>query len=135
MAFMPWTSDMSVGVERIDVQHQWLVNATNALHEEWQKAVSCRETVGRILDGLVDYTMKHFILEEELLLRFGYPETKAHKAEHDAFLVKAMQLLIAFEDGANVDREVLDFLKRWLLHHILSVDKAYVPFFRERGIV
>jgi len=135
MVFMPWTKDMSVGIDKIDVQHQWLVDATNTLHEELQLAVPCRQTVGRVLDGLVDYTMNHFILEEELLFRLGYPETESHKAEHDAFLIKAMRLLLAFEAGASVDLEVLEFLKQWLMHHILCVDKAYVPFLHQHGIV
>jgi hemerythrin len=131
---MPWSDDLSMGIDTIDNQHRWLVDATNRLHTEVIKPEPDRAVLGEILEGLVDYTMNHFVLEEELFQRFGYPEDVAHKAEHDAFTAQAMNLLLQFEDGASVGPAVLDFLKEWLLHHIMKVDKAYAPFLREKGV-
>jgi hemerythrin len=31
-------------------------------------------------------------------------------------------------------REVLDFLKHWLLYHILKSDKAYAPYLKKHGV-
>ena len=31
--------------------------------------------------------------------------------------------------------EALELLKNWLIHHILRVDKAYVPFLKANGVV
>lgn len=134
MSFMPWTDALAMGIESIDKQHRWLVDATNRLHAEISKAAPERAVLGEILEGLVDYTMNHFVLEEELFERLGYPETPAHKAEHDAFTATAMQLLLQFESGESVGLPVLDFLKEWLLHHILKVDRAYAPFLKAAGV-
>lgn len=134
MSFMPWTDALEMGIETIDNQHRWLVDATNRLYCEITRAEPDRAVLGEILEGLVDYTMNHFVLEEELFQRFGYPETVAHKAEHDAFTATAMNLLMQFESGESVGPPVLDFLKEWLLHHILKVDRAYVPFLKEAGV-
>lgn len=134
MSFMPWTDALEMGIETIDNQHRWLVDATNRLYREITRAEPDRAVLGEILEGLVDYTMNHFVLEEELFQRFGYPETVAHKAEHDAFTATAMNLLMQFESGESVGPPVLDFLKEWLLHHILKVDRAYVPFLKEAGV-
>ncbi len=133
MSFMPWTAALSLGIASIDRQHRWLVDATNRLHAEISKPEPCRAMLDEILVGLVDYTMQHFVLEEELLQRLGYPESAAHKAEHDAFTVTAMDLLLNVEAGKSVGPPVLDFLKEWLQHHILKVDRAYTPFLLAAG--
>ncbi|HEX6735395.1 MAG TPA: bacteriohemerythrin [Azonexus sp.] len=134
MSFMPWTDALALGIESIDQQHRWLVDATNRLHAEITQPEPQRAVLGEILEGLVDYTMNHFVLEEELFQRLGYAETPAHKAEHDAFTATAMDLLLKFEDGASVGAPVLDFLKEWLQHHILKVDRAYAPFLIAAGV-
>ena len=135
MSFMPWSEALQLGLETIDNQHRWLVEATNTLHDELNAPTPDRAAIGRILEGLVEYTMNHFVLEEDLFLRFGYQETAAHKAEHDGFTANVMQLLLKFEQGENVGLDTLELLKTWLQHHILIVDRAYVPFLREHGVV
>jgi len=134
MSFMPWSEQFVLGIESIDRQHRWLVDATNRLHDEVQSPSPCHATIGEILDGLMDYTMNHFIVEEELFTRLGYPHSVAHKAEHDGFTQRAMQLLTGFENGEAVGLDALAFLKDWLAHHILCVDRAYVPFLASRGV-
>jgi hemerythrin len=131
---MPWSEDFELGIGSIDEQHHWLVDATNRLHEQVESQTPDNEVLREILEGLVDYTVNHFILEEELFDRLHYPETEAHKAEHDDLTRQTIQLLLNFEKGAPVSAETLEFLKGWLMHHILRVDKAYVPFLQEHGI-
>lgn len=41
-----------------------------------------------------------------------------------------MPRLLRFEAGEEVALEAMEFLKNWLLHHILEEDRAYVPFFQ-----
>ena len=130
MTFMPWTSVLELGFDEIDRQHQELVRLTNQLHEELCCPIPRREAIGAVLEGLVDYTHNHFIIEEVLFQRHGYPETAAHQAEHNGFTARAMDLLMRFEDGEEVSMEALDLLKGWLVHHICQVDRAYVPFLR-----
>lgn len=134
MAFMPWSDELVLGLAEIDRQHHWLVDQTNALHDELSASEPRRAVIGGILEGLVDYTHNHFIVEEVLFQQHGYPETPAHKAEHDAFTGTAMDLLMRFEDGDEVSLEAMGFLKDWLIHHILKVDKAYTPFFKAKGL-
>lgn len=135
MAFMPWTSELELGLAEIDRQHHWLVDQTNALHDELSQPAPRREVIGQIFEGLVDYTHNHFIVEEVLFQQHGYPETPGHKDEHDGFTGKAMDLLMRFEDGEEVTLEALEFLKEWLVHHICQVDRAYVPFFKAKGVL
>lgn len=135
MVFMPWTKELEIGIAEIDEQHQWLVNLTNQLHETMSACEPDNERIGDILEQLIDYTMNHFIVEEELFERLGYPETDAHKAQHNVFCQKIMELLGRHDSGETVGVETLDLLKNWLLHHICKVDKAYVEHFRSHGAV
>ncbi|MCL2022045.1 MAG: bacteriohemerythrin [Betaproteobacteria bacterium] len=134
MTFMPWSEQFVLGIESIDRQHQWLVEAANTLHDQIELEQPDDAAMREILEGLADYTVNHFILEEDLFNRLGYPEAEEHKKEHDAFTHKIIHLLLDFEKGEAVTKDALEFLKPWLLHHILVVDKAYTPFLKEHGV-
>lgn len=130
MTFMPWSESLAVGMPEIDDQHGWLVDAVNRLHAEMTRQSPNRGTLGEILEGLVDYTMNHFIVEEELFKRHAYPQADAHLAEHNKFTAAIMDALTAFENGQDIGHNVLELLKHWLTEHIMKVDRAYVPFLR-----
>ena len=135
MSLMPWSSALELGIAKIDEQHRWLVDRINALHDELGKPAPDRKVMGDILESLVEYTMNHFIVEEEIFKRHAYPQTEAHLAEHNNFTGRIILLLDQFQDGtADVGNEVMPLLKDWLTHHILEIDKAYVPFFKAKGV-
>lgn len=125
---MAWSEKYRLGFREIDEQHQWLFHLINALSAELKMDTPDRSAQGMILEGLSDYTMKHFIVEEELFQRHKYPEEKAHLDEHNGFTKHIMDTLQAHERGESVvDQKLLEFLRRWLVHHIMVIDKAYVP--------
>ena len=130
MTFMPWSSDLMLGIPSIDEQHQCLVDLINALHAELARAAPDRLVIAEVLEGLVDYTHNHFIVEEVLFQQHGYPQSEAHMQEHAKFTAKAIDWLMRFEDGEDVNLEAMEFLKEWLIHHICEEDRAYVPFFQ-----
>ena len=134
MTLMPWSDQLVLGISKIDEQHRWLVDRINALHDELGKATPDRKVIGDIFESLVDYTMNHFLVEEDLFKRHGYPQTDAHLGEHNAFTGKIVKLLDQFHgSNADVSAETMTLLKNWLTHHILEVDKAYVPFLKSKG--
>ncbi len=132
MAFMPWTDDFLIGIAEIDDQHRWLVDTTNKLYDEIAKEQRDPNTISDILFGLVEYAINHFIVEEDLFNRFGYPQSDSHIEEHNSFNKKAAKLLQDHEAGEEVSEQALVFLKNWLKHHILVNDKAYVPFLKDK---
>jgi len=127
MIFMPWSQALAVGINEVDTQHRWLVDATNRLHDALQTPGTPRATVSEVLEGLMDYTMNHFIMEESLFEQHGYPDAVAHKAQHNHFTATLLRLLSSFEAGREIGPEVLALLRDWLLGHIMHSDKAYVP--------
>lgn len=134
MTFMPWSDAIAVGIEEVDEQHRVLVDLINELHDALTADTLDRGAIGHVLEGLMDYTMNHFIMEEEWLERHDYPDLVAHKAMHNRFTSTIMSALTDFEDGQHLPYELMEFLKHWLLEHIMRTDKTYVPFLQAHGL-
>jgi len=129
-----WSSRYSLGIARIDAQHQKLVDLINDLHAA-MLAGAGRPALAKTLDGLVEYTLSHFAAEEALLKRAAYPGYDLHKAEHTK-LTEQVKLLREKAQAANatLSLEVAAFLQRWLIDHISNVDKKYSAHLIAAGI-
>ncbi|MFB1011226.1 MAG: bacteriohemerythrin [Thiopseudomonas sp.] len=134
MQFMPWSQDLEIGIGEVDEQHQWLVNLTNQLHTHMNEGQLDPQRIGDCLEQLMDYTMNHFIAEEELLKRHGYPDTDEHIRQHNQFCQQVMALQDRHEAGERVGNEAVDLLKNWLINHITRIDRDYVDYFRANNI-
>ncbi|MDD5297923.1 MAG: bacteriohemerythrin [Rhodocyclaceae bacterium] len=134
MALMEWSKDLELGIAEIDAQHRWLVNATNELHEELGKGAPSQSEVSALLAGLATYTINHFVTEELLFERYGYPQAEAHHKEHRHFVRAVKEWEQRHSAGEPLGKEILTFLKEWLRYHILKTDRAYVPFLKQRGV-
>ena len=122
---MPWKNKYSVSVKSIDDQHKQLVHLINALNNAmlYEKG---RDKVSQIIKGLVDYTVFHFDYEENLLKKNGYSEFDSHKKIHTKFIDTIKEFQNEFEyDGKELSKEVMDFLKKWLIEHIMGTDQKY----------
>ncbi len=130
---MEWTEDLRLGIESIDTQHKKLIDLINALDTAIAAGYG-NEALGKVLGGLLDYTIEHFSYEEHLLERCDYPSYPSHKAEHDSLTEKVEFLSHVFEQGQSVNTDqIMQFLKIWLQEHILDIDKRYVPFVKEKS--
>jgi hemerythrin-like metal-binding protein len=123
MSLITWNETLSVGVGRIDRQHKNLVGLLNALHNAME-AGKGKEILGEVLNELVDYTVYHFMTEEELFQKYRYPQYEKHKKEHEDLKKRVRELKDNFNKGAVViSIEVMHFLREWLKEHILESDK------------
>jgi hemerythrin len=130
-----WSDNLSVGIQEIDDQHQFLVELLNKLH----RAIHQRQGTAAaeaILMELVDYTKIHFAVEESLMRILGYPAYVDHKQQHDHLIDEIHALQDKLSSGkASVTFELLHFLRTWLTKHIMEEDQHYSPFFLSRGAV
>lgn len=134
MPLMQWNPKYSVNIREIDQQHQKLIALINELYDA-MTAGQGKETLGKVLNELVNYTVYHFGVEEKLFQQHGYPETDAHKAEHVKLTKTASELKQKFDAGkAQITVEVMNFLKDWLNGHILGTDKKYSAFLNSKGV-
>lgn len=136
MAFMEWESEMSVGVPEIDEDHRVLISVINELAEIQGREDRVSQLLG-CFSHLKSYAEFHFSREEAMMRTAGFLALDGHQAEHRAFEAKMTELSETLEgdDGkaaaATVNEKLLSYLKNWLQHHILVVDKAYAPSVQE----
>jgi len=135
MAFVEWSDSLGVGVGSIDEQHKKLVGLVNDLHSAIENGQG-GHVLGRTLNGLIDYTKTHFAYEEELFAKTGYPDTPAHKQEHDNLCKTVIAVQEKYNSGASdtLSSEVMDFLKSWLINHIQGTDKKYSSHLQANGV-
>ena len=59
----------------------------------------------------------------------NYPQLNEHKKAHEEFTSRFNQFLKrAKTENEDISLELFLFLKDWLLDHITTEDKAYIPF-------
>ncbi len=135
MPLMTWTPKLSVGVEVLDEDHKRLIGMLNELFDAMQ-AGHGKDSLGRTLDGLVQYTKIHFAREEKFFAQTGYADAIAHKQQHDALTKQVIDVQQKYAAGATstLSLEVMQFLKNWLVKHIQGTDQKYRPHLNSKGI-
>lgn len=131
-ALLPWTEDMSVGVEAMDQHHFALVSALNGLHEAWARGAPASET-GLLLRKLHRLALHHFADEERLLA--GQPGLAEHAGHHLLLLGELERLAARHESGeADVGSVAKDFLQYWVIDHILRSDQPHFQTLKDGGV-
>jgi hemerythrin-like metal-binding protein len=130
-----WDESLSVGIKKIDKQHQELVKIINCLVEN-EDASGHSEPIAHVLDRMTQYAVYHFETEEALMLQYNYPEYESHRDDHTQFKMKTAKFCLdALQGKETLPDELLSYLRNWLTHHILKADMKYKPYFLERGLL
>ena len=132
--YIPWSDDLSVGLQEIDEQHKILISLINSLYSESILKKADQSVVDSILSELKQYTVIHFSVEESLFRLFDYPHTETHQKQHDNLKEELATVHRKFKGGEPVSIELMSFLRRWIKNHIMMEDKKYAPFFLEKGL-
>ncbi|MCR6629564.1 MAG: hemerythrin family protein [Magnetospirillum sp.] len=128
-----WRDAMCVGEQTIDDDHKHLIDLINAFEVAIAGKIDHKK-VARVLLGLVEYTGEHFAREEELQLAIRYPYYESHRRSHRDVLKKLSEIVTEFTkapEGPARDRMVRDltqFLKEWLVDHIIQSDLRMKPY-------
>jgi len=132
--FLQWSEAFEVSIPKVDAEHRHLVAIVNSFHQVYRSGAA-RERVFPVLNLLVQYVEVHFQSEESLMAAGKYPDLLKHRREHDKLTDQIFELAQKYEAGdAEITYEVMEFLKTWLLDHILQMDKKLEPFFQEAGV-
>lgn len=131
---LEWDASFAVGVDKFDNAHKVLFNMVNDLADAMQQKKS-KEAVGRVLNGLAEYTVNHFADEERNFAQTHYPEEAQHKALHKKLVDQVVELIGKFNAGEQlIAQDVINFLQDWLVNHIKGTDKKYGPHLNKNGI-
>lgn len=125
-----FSDEYLTGIGLIDDEHRQLfalVNEVHTLvHDEF--IFDKYDEIMRILTELRNYTEMHFHDEEAYMEKINYADLDAQRRAHNAFIEKLVD--INFEELESLDnnqqeylQDILDFLAKWLVNHILKMDK------------
>ena len=134
MAFVNWNESYATGIKDIDSQHKRLFELINEFHDA-VKDRKIEDGTAKIISGLLDYTILHFKFEERMMERNQYAGLAAQKLAHKAFTDKIADYKARFESGKLLlTIEVTNYLKTWLVEHIMKSDMLYVPIMSAAGV-
>lgn len=121
-----WQDFYETGIEDVDLQHRKLVDIINNFGDLLSKDTLEYSNINDIFKELIDYTVFHFIEEEEGMLKAGIDNRHIdyHKKEHNHFVSGITSLYQNItEENIETSKELLEFLVNWLAFHILGIDQ------------
>lgn len=128
-----WSPKLDVGIEEINRQHQRLIYIANELYR-LKLRDGDHHALQRLVDSLINYTATHFNYEELLMERNGYPDLENHKVRHNDLVQDVIRFKKRVDNHEDVIDELLEFVKAWLMNHIMKSDMAYKEHLNSRGI-
>ena len=125
MPLLKWDKSYTVKNEELDNHHKALFDIVNRLY------LRCFEekdviNLDPIYEELMSYINYHFSAEEQYMRDIGYIYTDEHIVLHNMFKENILQLHQNVTiDTAEVTKELIIYLGKWLLHHVIVEDKKY----------
>lgn len=124
-----WKDEYLVGVNKIDQQHKILFGMLGDLLRLRESEGSINERVAKlssVVEHLNNYAVYHFRTEEFLMDRDLASDISvvAHKEAHKSYANSMQGFEGRFQAGdASVVNDLIDFIYKWWLDHILETDK------------
>ncbi len=129
-----WRPEYSVNVGRLDEQHRMIFALMYSVYRAVDEGLGFQEADRRIKD-LIEYSKQHFETEEEVLQRNQYAGLNAQKLEHEKLLEKIRYYETKLADpDASIKIEFIDFIKDWLIGHMLLNDSRYREHLNAKGV-
>lgn len=134
-----WKKEFELGIPSIDEQHKTLLDIGNRIssllmaHEDGDDNY---EDIFNVIEELKAYTIYHFDTEEELFVKYDYPDYDNHKKEHDGFIeyVESVDFGTIDEDQKQFLKELLEKIVKWVFNHILTTDFLYKSHMLNLGL-
>ncbi|MBF0144025.1 MAG: hemerythrin family protein [Magnetococcales bacterium] len=127
-----WNDEWTVGIRTIDVDHKNLVGMINRLADASVRTLAIRE----LLPPLIRYTVDHFRTEESMMAATAYPHLERHRGEHQGLVQhvsKVGEVIREWSDPELPD-DLENFLRDWLMNHIMKSDKRLGRHLRAHGM-
>jgi len=134
MPLITWNDNYSVNNEELDSHHKELVSILNRLYDESLYADN-EDCSGPTLDELLAYADYHFKAEVEYMRRIEYFEVDGHIEMHNGFAYRLEEMRrIPHVNQLELTKELIVFIGKWLLHHVLEEDRKYAVYAAGREI-
>ena len=122
------------GHPQIDSQHEEYLDLLDELFVIGREPQSDKKKVEAALNKAIDYGLKHFIVEEQLMESVNYPEIDAHRKKHSEFRVRVEKLQ---RDGQYLSpdaflHEINLVMVKWLCEQMKTYDRELAEYLMKR---
>ena len=120
-----FTNDCLIGVSEIDDEHKRLFELIEEVDAAVKNDADSLSTALELITELKQYAVNHFAHEERYMENIHDPELGRQKKEHAAFVEKVNSYRLADvtdSSAKEVILELLEYLSKWLMGHILGSD-------------
>lgn len=120
-----FTNDCLIGVSEIDDEHKKLFELITSIDTAIKSNDNPVANAMMLINELKQYAVSHFAHEEAYMERINDPELARQKKEHAAFIEKVNSYSytdVTDESAKTIILELLEFLSKWLMGHILGSD-------------
>ena len=122
-----WKAEYDSGINEIDLQHRYFMTLINRMNSEL--SVCDDETYReRLFNELAKYAVFHFVSEENLMIKFGYPEFERHHLLHLDLINK-----LSWRTRGESHEAFIEFLVTWFIQHTVEEDHRIGEFVRGRA--
>lgn len=131
-----WNDSYLTGSAEIDRQHRELLAIVDELETVETETHGSRAAILAVLSYITDFAISHFLMEEELMQRVGYPVAAADHmiAQHREFTGYSRLRVLEFRSGELISvRPLRAFLAEWLTVHEFGLDRMLADFIRGRA--
>lgn len=122
MALLEWRDEYLTGIRGVDYEHEDLIYRINAVYALIKES----EDPELVVDGLGEIYGRiaaHFTLEEQMMLRYDYPDYAAHRDDHEHLLERLRATVDSWRKSLRFDRSAFEFdLRSWFEHHFGTHD-------------
>jgi hemerythrin-like metal-binding protein len=123
-----WDKSYELGIEIIDEQHKKLVDIISNFYNAFATSQE-HEKIGTVINELVNYTIFHFIAEEEMFKNSSYPDVENHIKKHVEFTENLKNYQKEVSNGnLTTSYDMVTYLRDWLIQHIMKTDTTYLPY-------
>lgn len=124
-----WKHDYELGIEHVDFQHHFFLNLINRLFDELEITNDSRYR-NALLNELCAYAKFHFISEENMMYRTGYPDLEQHRNLHRELIDKLSneELYLFLHRSSKSIEQIIDFLLGWFFNHTLNADRLFANY-------
>ncbi|MCG8017521.1 MAG: hemerythrin domain-containing protein [Candidatus Thiodiazotropha sp. 'RUGA'] len=121
MINIEWHHEYEIGYERIDFEHKIFLGLISDASLALDLKLD-RQRILQHLEEIKQYTVFHFISEENIMLDIDYPELQHHKQEHQVLLARLNDKIHQYRNEALDLEAIVDFLFEWFALHTTQVD-------------
>jgi hemerythrin len=117
----------------MDAEHAVQLTLLDSIDRAVQESRSDAE-LNSLLDQFIEYTFVHFVSEQVLMQRSGYPGLEMHRQQHDQLLQELRAVQTQTRSGeAHVNSDLATDLRGWLIIHIEGMDRAFADYLESTG--